>query len=260
MNLAQLQTQFQAYLNDTQTAVAFKQHMINDEKVGVDKRLSIYADAYRLRIIEALASAYPKLKMLVGDDFFDEAARLYIDKYPSHFCNMRWVGAQMAAHLQQILPQHPVAGQMAQFEWALGLAFDAEDAPSKTLQDLANIAPDNWPNLVFDLHPSLNLLDLQWNIVAIWNALDKETTPPEATQKHAPCMIWRQDLNAHFQTISDQEFNLIKLMALKATFGELCEAVENARTENDADAMQQVATYITSWLNLGLISNIQTLA
>lgn len=259
-NLSQLQSNFQAYLLDANKNAAFKNKIINDAKVGAEKRLSIYANAYRLRIIEALASAYPKLKMLVGDEFFDEAARLYINTYPSMHCNMRWVGSEMAQHLQLILPQHPVAAELAQFEWALGLTFDAEDAPTITLQDLAAIPPENWINLRFSLHPSLNLLDLHWNIVAIWNALDIEAVPPEPIKNNAACLVWRQHLNAHFKTISSQEFKLIKRMALKATFGALCEAVENARTENDTDAMQQVAAYISNWLNAGLISNIQTTA
>ena len=36
-------------------------------------------------------------------------------------------------------PQHPIAAEMAAFEWALSLAFDAEDASILSLQDLAEI-------------------------------------------------------------------------------------------------------------------------
>lgn len=97
--LAQLQSDFQAYLVDTAKGAAFKNRIVNDAKVGVKKRLSIYADAYRLRIIEALATSYPKLKALLGDDLFDATARTYIDTYPSTYRNMRWVGDKMQTHL-----------------------------------------------------------------------------------------------------------------------------------------------------------------
>ena len=60
--LAQLQSDFQAYLMVDVKGAAFKAHIINDKKVGVKKRLGIYYDGYRLRIIEALANAYPILK------------------------------------------------------------------------------------------------------------------------------------------------------------------------------------------------------
>ena len=65
--LAKLQSDFQAYLMNDVKGAAFKAHMIDDEKVGAKKRLGIYVDAYRLRIIEALATTYPKLKALLVD-------------------------------------------------------------------------------------------------------------------------------------------------------------------------------------------------
>ena len=78
-HLAKLQADFQAYLMDDVKGAAFKKQIIDDKKVGVKTRLGIYYDAYRLRIIEALASAYPNLKKLLGDDLFDSTARTYID-------------------------------------------------------------------------------------------------------------------------------------------------------------------------------------
>ena len=59
-HLSQLQTDFQAYLLDDAQGINFINAIVNDQKVGATKRLSIYVDAYRLRIIEALATAYPK--------------------------------------------------------------------------------------------------------------------------------------------------------------------------------------------------------
>ena len=104
---------------------------------------------------------------LLGDDYFDSTARSYIKQYPSTYRNMRWVGGEMAAHLQATLSQHPIASEMAQFECALGLSFDAEDAPIVSLQDTAKIPPENWATLTFILHLSAHLLPLQFNAVQI---------------------------------------------------------------------------------------------
>ncbi|NOS97643.1 MAG: DUF2063 domain-containing protein, partial [Methylotenera sp.] len=136
-HLAQLQADFQAYLLDDAQNSSFIKAVVDDKKVGASKRLSIYHDAYRLRIIEALATAYPKLNALLGDVLFDNIAREYISAYPSTYRNLRWYGSQMREHLLTTLPQHPIAAEMADFEWTLSLAFDAEDVPELTLQDLA---------------------------------------------------------------------------------------------------------------------------
>ena len=251
-HLSDLQTDFQAYLLNDSQGVRFINAIINDQKVGAIKRLSIYADAYRLRIIEALATAYPKLHSLLGDDFFDSTARSYIKQYPSTYRNMRWVGGEMAAYLQTSLLQHPIASEMAQFEWALGLAFDAEDAPIFSLQELAKIPPENWAALKFVLHPSAHLLPLQWNVVQIWNALNDEETPPNAVLTSAPCLVWRMDLNAHFRSVDAAEYDALQLVIAGASFGELCEKLQQNTSEEAAS--MQAAQYLSGWLNEGLIS------
>ena len=68
---------------------------------------------------------------------------------------------------------------MASFEWGLSLAFDAEDAPILTLQDLAAIAPENWADLRFQFHPSMQLFMFKWNVLRVWQALNIEESPPK---------------------------------------------------------------------------------
>ena len=253
--LAKLQADFQAYIYDNAKGAAFKKQIVNDKVVGVTKRLGIYSDGYRLRIIEALDTAYPNLKAMLGDDLFISAARSYIDQYPSTYRNMRWVGDQMQAHLTKTLPQYPVAAEMAVFEWALGLAFDAEDAPVLQLQDLAAIPPETWGDLYFELHPSVQLLDLQWNAVAIWQALDNEETPAGAEKIHEPCLVWRSDMNSHYRSLDAQEFNALQQVSAGASFGGLCESLFATLGE---EATQQAAQYLANWLEVGLVSKVVT--
>lgn len=266
MNLAQLQADFQAYLFDSDKGAAFKNQIIDDVKVGAKKRLGIYHDAYRFRIIEALATAYPKLHVMLGDDLFDSTARSYIDQFPSTFRNMRWVGGHMQTHLKSTLPQHPIAAEMAAFEWALGLAFDAEDAPVVTLQDLAAIPPEDWAALKFSFHPSLQVLLLQWNVVQIWNALEKEEPLPAIAKTDESSLVWRQSfnlgfdlargLNSHFRSLDPAEYAALQLAISGASFGALCEKLQENATEEEAT--MQAAQYLSGWLNEGLISATQT--
>jgi hypothetical protein len=253
-HLSQLQSDFQAYLLDTNKGAAFTKQIVNDKKVGVKTRLGIYADAYRLRIIEALANSYPILKALLGDDLFEKAARLYIDKYPSTYRNMRWVGDEMHAHLQANFPQYPIAAEMATFEWALGLAFDAEDAPILTLQDLAAIPPENWADLRFKFHPSMQLLTFKFNVVRFWQALNNEEAPPKLAEINEPCVVWRKNLNSHYRSLDITEYSAIQAIIAGASFGELCEKLqENGDAET---ATMQAAQYLAGWLNEGLLTTL----
>ena len=251
-HLSQLQSDFQAYLLDANKGAAFTKQIVNDKKVGVKTRLGIYADAYRLRIIEALANSYPILKALLGDDLFEQAARSYIDLYPSTYRNMRWVGDQMSAHLQANYPQYPIAAEMATFEWALGLAFDAEDAPILTLQNLAEIPPENWADLRFQFHPSMQLFTFKFNVLRVWQALNSEESPPKISQIDEPCSVWRKDLNSHYRSLEFAEYSAIQFVIAGASFGELCEKLQENGTEEQAT--MQAAQYLSSWLNEGLMT------
>ena len=257
-HLERLQTDFQAYLIDDAKGAAFTHCIVDDTKVGVKKRLGIYYDAYRFRIIEALTTVYPKLKILLGDDLFESIARAYIDQYPSTYCNMRWYGSNMRDYLLAALPQHPIAAEMATFEWSLGLAFDAEDAPILTLQDLTEVPVEEWSDLKFMFHPSVQLLPLQWNIVQLWNALEKDETPPSIIKTHEPCLIWRagfnlnEGLNSHFRSIETSEYTAIQLAISGASFGDLCDSLQNAFGEEEATT--KASQYLSGWLNDGVIS------
>lgn len=250
-HLEKLQADFQAYLFDDVKGAAFKKYIIDDKKVGVKKRLGIYYDAYRLRIIEALASAYPNLKKLLGDDLFDSTARTYIDLYPSTYRNMRWVGDKMDAHLAKTLTKHAIAAEMARFEWALGLAFDAEDAPVLSLQDLAVIPPENWADLRFQLHPSAQLLPLKWNVLSVWQALDTDETVPKFEKINKPCLVWRQNMGSYFRSLDVTEYAAIELVMAGASFGELCEKLLEDKGD---EATNTAAQYLAGWLNEGLIA------
>lgn len=267
--LAKLQADFQAYLLDEQAVAEFNNHaitksIISDAKVGVERRLGIYYDGYRLRIIEALASSYPKLKQLLGDDLFDTVARNYITEYPSTYRNMRWYGGNMQTHLQNTLPQHPIAAEMANLEWALSLAFDAEDTPTISLNDLAAIPPEDWAALKFSFQPALQTVRFRWNIIAIWKALDIEETPPAPLQEstYTSWLIWRKALNSHFRSITETEAIAINLAMsndpTKGTFGDICEllAIESekeAESTDAQDAMTMAAQFLANWITDDMI-------
>lgn len=256
--LTRLQEDFQAYLlADTRKNPRFAARIINDKKVGAEKRLQIYHDAYRLRIIEVLVNAYPKLQALLGEAAFEKAARGYIDQYPSTFRNIRWMGNQMSAYLSQTLPKQPTASEIAAFEWALGLAFDAEDAPVLHIDDLAKIPPETWGDLRFTLHPSVQTLLIHSNAIEIWKALSNEKKPPKPT-KTAPqtVLIWRSELDSYFRVMPENESTAITRVCAGATFAELCENIQDATDEKKAVTL--AAQFISVWLQDGLIQAIES--
>lgn len=261
MDLAKLQADFQGYLICDIRGAAFASSIVDDEKVGVKRRLGIYFDAYRLRIIEALATSYPKLKLLLGDDLFNSTARAYLEEHPSKFRNLRWYGHQLREYMLSVLTQHPIAAEMAAFEWTLLLAFDAKDVPELTIQDLAEIPPENWGELKFKFQPALHLLPLRWNTIAMWKAFDAEQIPPALEQYscYTTWLIWRQDLNSQFRSMEETEVLALNLGMAGASFGEICQELLELldSTVSEEEATMLAAQYLAGWLSTGMICKLQ---
>lgn len=253
--LLQTQSEFQRY-------VLYGESSITGEVAGPDEefrktRLGVYYDAYRLRLVEVLGSDFETLKTFAGEETFDAIARAYLDAHPSTFRNVRWFGGLLPSFLRQDARYrgHPVLAELAEFEWTLGLAFDAPDAPALAFDDLAGLPADAWAGIGFRPHPSLHCLELRWNIVAIWNAIGRKETPPEAAESAEPLTvaIWRRDHSSHFRSLPGDEAQMLRAALGGANFPEMCERLALEHGE-DAAAVR-AAELLRGWVDQGWLSD-----
>ncbi|MEK7796751.1 MAG: DNA-binding domain-containing protein [Pseudomonadota bacterium] len=89
--LHRAQTEFQNYLLRRDGPIVAD--VVGDERVDAHGRLDIYADAYRLRLIEALEGDFVALQAYVGPERFDEIARAYIEAHPSEHFSLRYTAS-----------------------------------------------------------------------------------------------------------------------------------------------------------------------
>ena len=170
--LAALQRSFQDYVLQRTETIA--ERIEPGPRRNSERRLAIYHDGYRLRLIEALGTDYEALAAVMGDDAFRQACWAYVEATPSAFRNIRWYGGGLADFLQSTSPwsEQPWLSEVARFEWALTLAFDAADAGHVGFNELAALPPDAWGAVGFTLHPSVHFIRLRSNAPAARKALD----------------------------------------------------------------------------------------
>jgi hypothetical protein len=255
--LEMIQSDFQDYVLGTQQDhPAIAASIVEQFGLSAADRLGIYHRAYRLRISEALSKAYDKTHAYLGDDMFEELSLGYIAQHPSQYANMRWVGDQFSAYLAQALAEHPVIAELAAFEWALSIAFDAEDATPLTAQDLAAITPEQWDSVGFALHPSLQILTMHTNAVASWLALDQQQTPPESVFQEAAInwLIWRKELQPHFRSIDAIEAQALRGLLQGQCWSTLCEQI--ADSSDDEAIMTRIAGRLQTWLVEGILIGV----
>lgn len=134
-----------------------------NDRLSAFERLQIYARCYWYRIIEGMREDCPALHALLGEEKFSALAQAYLAKYPSHSYTMRNLCARLARFIREeprwTAPHTALACDLARFEWAQTVAFDAEARPVPTADNIADTSP---ARLRLALQPYLSLLALGW--------------------------------------------------------------------------------------------------
>jgi hypothetical protein len=256
MTLAVLQQAFQAYVLEGADAVA--ERIEPGPLADPQRRLAIYYDAYRSRLVEALGADFEALIAVMGEEEFRSAARAYVEATPSTFRNVRWYGGRLAAFMRHVRPwrEMPWLADLAEFEWTLTLAFDAADAPTVRFEDMAALAGDAWGTLAFHLHPCVQIAELRANAPAIRKAVDAGAAPPapELAATAVPWLIWRKDLSPHFRSLSDPEAWALRAACAGHSFPEICAGLcEWIAAEEAAGA---AAGWLRTWVDDQLIAEL----
>ncbi len=253
--LLELQQQFLRLLMHGDQQI--QSRIIGTKKVPVETRLGIYADAYRFRLIDALGDSYPAVHTLLGDDDFIAMANGYIDHHPSQHFSIRWFGHQLSTFLQQTAPysDSPVLQEMALFEWTLRDVFDAQDFAPLKMDDLQQLPVESWSDLQLEFNPTIQRIELSWNVPALWQAIDQQLDPIDAISYEYPLswVCWRKtDRRNWFRSMDVDEAWAIDQMRQQADFACICEGL--CEWIDAQHAPQRAAGHISRWCEDELIT------
>lgn len=225
-------------------------------RIGVERRLAIYRNAYGARLVEALRDSFGHTLRYLGDEGFDAMARGYLAEHPSTHPNLRWFGGRFAEWLTATCPDDPDIGELAALDWALRLAFDGADAPPLALDALAALPPEAWATVRLVWHPTCRRLALQHNTLAIWQALDQDRAPPAAERLAAPTrlLVWRREQQPHFRSLGDFEAAAIDRLLAGAGFAATCEALQAEFP--DLDTVPETGALLRRWIDEGLLGGL----
>lgn len=246
-----LQHAFQAYLLEEPENVA----AVVDSRgsLPVSRRLGIYKEAYQARLLEALAHDYPALARILGPQAFQEASRQYQHNYPSKYRSLRWFGQYFPQFLRA---KALYLAELAEFEWKISLAFDAEDAPPFTLEQMTLIPPAQWPDLRFRPSPSLQRITVFTNAITLWQQImDNETLSPATEHEQSSSwLIWRTDYTPRFTKLTDKEAFAVDALIQGLSFAELCEGLCSFVSEEEAGV--EAAGLLKTWIVSGWLCDV----
>lgn len=247
--LERLQADFAAGILGAEGAI------LEDLRPG--SRFGIYREAYRARLADALADTYGHTARYLGAEGFRELALQYVEAHVPRASSIRWYGESFARWLRGAHPRDPDVAELASLDWELRAAFDSADAVPLEAGALAHLQPADWECAGFHLHPSLRLLEIRLNTVALWQALDREEAPPAAAPlaQGTVLAVWRKGLQPHFRTLDEGEADALRALQDGDTFARVCARLAAGREAPEAAAL--AGRWLRRWVDEEMLTGLR---
>jgi uncharacterized protein (UPF0276 family) len=138
----------------------------------VARRMAVYRGNLRGSWHKALASAYPVIGQLVGDEFLAALAAEYGAAHPSEDGDLNRFGQHFADFLAGFphVADMPYLPDMARLEWLVHLAHYAPAAPVLDAAAFAALTPEQFADSRVTLHPAASPFASRWAVVPLWQA------------------------------------------------------------------------------------------
>ena len=224
------QAEFGAALLDPEAALP--EGLADGRGTPASKRFAVYRNNVAVSLTEALQTAFPVVRALVGDQFFQAMAGVYLRAHPPSSPVMMFYGGEMATFLSGFAPAAclPYLPDVARVEQAVRQAYHAADCTPVTGEDLAAIDPEDLVATQFALAPSVHLIESPYPVGSIWRA---NMAGGDALQARAETtLICRPELDPIVEVLTPSQATFLGALQDGATFGD---AAERAGQNPDFD-------------------------
>ena len=196
------------------------------------KRFDVYRNNVVFSLLEAMQTAFPVIRKLVGPKNFNTMCGSFVRKHPPTSPILMFYGAAFPEFLHQYEPvrQYPYMPDVARLELARRVAYHAADAPPIKPEVLAEIPPDQLMESRFSLAPAMQIVQSAYPVVALWefNMVEGSAKPEPISQT---ALITRADFDPQIVEIANGTSAFLKFLQQGET---LCGAFERA-TERDPE-------------------------
>ncbi len=175
-------------LREDSAAAAF----IVDDGLAPEQRLSVYRNTFVSSLTTALRLSFPATYRLVGAEFFEGAAQIFVHEQPPRGAYLDEYGGGFPDFLAHFPPAATLAylSEVARLDWAVNRALHAPDVESLDVARLAGLEETDHDHVRFAAHPSISLLRAEYPIDVIWRAVLAQDDAALAEIELAARPVW----------------------------------------------------------------------
>ncbi len=212
--------------------------------VGRDagRRFDVYRNNVAVSLTEALETAFPVLRKLVGTENFKLLAASFLRQHPPSSPLMMLYGAEMPAFLSSFGPTSGTRylPDVARLELAIRESYHGEDTTPIDPADLQALPPDALTAARIGLAPSMRLIRSDWPIFAIWR-FNMEEGAPKPEMAAEDVLIARPDLDPMPYLLPPGGGAFVAALQAGDTFGA---AMDAATLDSEAFDLTQILTLL----------------
>ncbi len=230
MELRELQQLFYdaAVDKDTDKTQVFSQQIKAARDLTPSQGIGIYRGSIVGNFSRTLQSIYPVCYRVVGEQFFEATARVYIHRYPSQSPNLADYGKAFPEFLSQFEPaaQLPYLPDLARLEWHWHCVFHGEKTKPLDYQALGAIPQENWGDLIFHLPNNTVMFESIYPIHRIWQVNQPDHQGDEKVsleEGESKIFLWRQNYQMRMDLPSSAEWQLLQEFQAKNKLETVCE-------------------------------------
>jgi hypothetical protein len=223
------------------------------------ERLEIYRASYHARLIECLVDDYPVLQHALGEEAFERLCRAYIARFPSRSPSLNSFGRHMSEFCKsEPLPGSGFAADLAELEWAIVLSIHAPTASVLTMEALAQVPVEHWPEARLEPNPSLRILSFEYPVNAYLQAYRQGGQPEMGAPAASTVAVYRTGRSVWRLELSPALVTLIESLVGGATLSDSLSRVEPFLAEmSEAEASALVMGWFQSSVSSGLFSAVR---
>ena len=207
MSLSEMQAAFAAALRDPAGDVPGALSPTGGQPSR--RRFNVYRNNVAVSLREALETAFPVVREIVGEEFFAAMAQAHVGQALPASPLLIEYGAGFSAFIEGFEPAAglPYLADVARLEHARAHAYHAADAEPIGIGELAGVPEHDVEHVRLGLHPSLVLLVSDWPVFSIWQAHQHEdpqaVLAATAFEPEAGLVV-RPGLQVHVRQLSPQ--------------------------------------------------------